>query len=141
MGRPPKTDPRRPYRGFAQSVELPAEGRAGDPPEWPLSAATEAEERIWRALWATPMAVAWQKLGWTRTVARLAHMMAMAEEISPPRAALLAELRQLEDRLGLTPVSLLRLRWSIAAPTERASITPITEAPRRRLNLAEDGEE
>jgi hypothetical protein len=26
--------------------------------------------RLWRQVWATPQALAWEQLGWTRTVAR-----------------------------------------------------------------------
>lgn len=92
---------------------LPSEGRKGKPPKWPLSEPTEAEVAIWADLWKTPSAVAWERLGWTRTVARYTRILAEAEDREAgdgPRA----EARQLEDRLGLTNMALLRLRWEIA---------------------------
>ena len=48
---------------------LPAGGRVGDPPAWPLA---RAEAEPWASLWATPQAAAWETLGWTRVVARYA---------------------------------------------------------------------
>jgi len=56
------------------------------------------------------------------------------------RASLLSETRQLEAALGLSPVSMARLHWQIEA-TEPATVTPIAERPRRRLIVAEDGDE
>jgi hypothetical protein len=53
---------------------------------------------------------------------------------------LLSETRQLEAALGLSPVSMARLHWEIEA-TEPATVTPIVERPRRRLIVAEDGDE
>jgi len=67
-------------------------------------------------------------------------MLALAEE--KLQATLLAETRSLEDRLGLTPMSMLRLRWEIAPSQERklASVTKIEEAPKpqRRLIIGGD---
>ncbi len=63
-------------------------------------------------MWATPHAVAWERMGWTRTVARYCRLLLSAEE---PDAAvtLLGEVRQLEDRLGLSPMSMRRLLWEV----------------------------
>ena len=57
--------------------------------------------------------------------------MVASEELGA-KAALLAEVRNLEQQLGLTPMALLRLRWEIE-PSEPATVTPIAEAPKRRL--------
>jgi hypothetical protein len=46
----------------------------------------------------------------------------------------------LETTLGLTPMSMLRLRWEVE-PTEDATVTPLAEAPRRRLIVTEEPEE
>jgi hypothetical protein len=147
-------------------TRLPAGGRQGDPPKWPLiadvvatthrdmarrqadeyelqllepdlqgrqraavqrkldgaqSAATVLDKQIeataaleaelWRDLWATPQAVAWERLGWTREVAQYVRWKVKAElgDLDASKEA-----RQLGDRLGLTPLALLRLRWEIA---------------------------
>ena len=106
---------RRPGRGLggASLVRLPAGGRAGDPPRWPLPGRmTAAQRRLWAELWSTPQAVAWESLGWSRVVARYASLLLKAE-VPRATAALLGEVRQLEDRLGLSPLAMLRLRWEI----------------------------
>jgi cation diffusion facilitator CzcD-associated flavoprotein CzcO len=92
---------------------LPAEGRAKEPPAWPLyGPSTLAERQIWAELWATPQAVAWERLGWTRIVARYARCVLAAEELNKDA---MAEARQLEDRLGLTPKAMRLLLWTIAS--------------------------
>jgi hypothetical protein len=113
MPNPPKIDPQRGTRGRGV-VMLPAGGRKGDPPRWPLPGGVDAAEReAWAQLWATPQAVAWEQLGWTRTVARYCRVMVAAER-PDATAALLAQAVALEDRLGLTPKSMRLLLWQIA---------------------------
>jgi hypothetical protein len=73
-----------------------------------------AESRAWADLWHTPQAVAWERLGWTRTVARYCRVMVAAEKKNAP-AALLAQAVSLEDRLGLTPKAMRLLLWEIVA--------------------------
>ncbi|MFC6017788.1 hypothetical protein ACFP2T_16425 [Plantactinospora solaniradicis] len=109
----PKHDPVR-RNARVGPVMLPAEGRKGDPPKWPLPGRMDAAEReAWAQLWATPQAVAWERLGWTRTVARYCRMMVQAEK-RDASAALLGQVTILEDRLGLTPKSMRILLWQIA---------------------------
>jgi hypothetical protein len=136
----PLQDPRarRRLRNGPPVTRLPAEGRQGSAPEWPLSEASAEELEIWSSLWRTPQSAAWPP-GWTRTAARLARMLAEAEKPGA-RASLLSEVRQLEAAFGLSAVSLARLHWQIE-PTEPATVTPIAERPRRRLIVAEDGDE
>lgn len=123
----------------ANTVKLPPEGRPGDAPEWPFG---DDEPQTWSELWATPQAVAWERLGWTRVVARYVHILTLCESPESMTAALLGEARQMEDRLGLTPMSMLRLRWEIAADevaekrTEKTTTAAKTTA-RRRLKVAD----
>lgn len=114
MGGPaPKFDPTRGFRGKSGPMKLPAEGRKGDTPEWPLPGKPSVREReAWRDLWSTPQAVAWEKLGWTRSVARYCRVMVEAEERGAP-AMTRAECRQMEDRLGLSPKSMRMLLWEV----------------------------
>lgn len=168
MGPPPKpAGERRRRNATVAMTRLPAGGREGDAPRWPLiddvvattqrdmarrqadeyelqllepdlqgrqraavqrkldgaqsaaivldkqieaTAALEAE--LWRDLWATPQAVAWERLGWTREVAQYVRWKVKAElgDLDASKEA-----RQLGDRLGLTPLAMLRLRWEVAA--------------------------
>jgi hypothetical protein len=91
---------------------LPAGGREGDAPDWPLDGLSPGELDLWRELWATPQAVAWERLGWTRIVARYCRVAIVAEGLDKDA---MSEARQLEDRLGLTPKAMRMLMWQIAA--------------------------
>lgn len=108
----PKFNPVKGYRGKSGPQKLPAEGRKGDPPIWPLGPITVGEDKAWKELWATPQAVMWERLGWIRTVARYCRIMCEAE-LPFGSAQARTEARQLEDRLGLTPKSLRLLLWEI----------------------------
>lgn len=114
MPNPPKLDPVRGSRGRG-ITKLPAEGRKGEVPKWPLAGRQSAAEKsAWAELWSTPQAVAWERFGWTRTVARYCRVMVVSEKPGCP-AAVLGQATALEDRLGLTPKSMRLLLWEIAA--------------------------
>lgn len=159
-------------------TQLPAGGRTGKTPRWPLGAdvvtqaklrvaqakverllavveqipaaeaqLTRAQERaevlaqvveiqrkaeasLWRELWHTPQAVAWERLCWTREVAQYTRWKVLAENGELDAAK---EARQLADRLGLTPLAMLRLRWEIApdeVAEQRAARQPAQRRPR-----------
>ena len=96
---------------------LPAEGRKGAAPRWPLAAHDDSEwskrERsIWLELWKTPQAIEWERLGWVRIVARYARTLVGAEGLNKD---CMSEARQLEDRLGLTPRAMRMLLWQVVA--------------------------
>lgn len=119
MGPPPNPNARRRNArpGGNTPTVLPAEGRSGPAPKWPLPGKMQAGElAAWRELWATPQAVAWERLGWVRTVARYCRVMVRAEAPDAP-AVLSGEARQFEDRLGLTPLAMSRMRppWTISS--------------------------
>jgi phytoene/squalene synthetase len=114
----PKMDPVR-RNSRVGPLRLPAEGRGGAAPSWPLSVPEDdgagghaAELQVWSELWATPQAVAWERLGWTRVVARYARLVIAAERLDKDA---MSEARQLEDRLGLTPKAMRLLLWEITA--------------------------
>lgn len=114
MPMPPKANPAR-RNARVGPVTLPSEGRKGTPPAWPLSVKQTAAEKVaWAALWSTPQAVAWDRLGWTRTVARYCRVMVAAEERGAA-PAVLAQATALEDRLGLTPKAMRLLLWEVAS--------------------------
>lgn len=100
---------------------LPAAGRQGDPPAWPLGGRqSKLELTLWMQLWASPQATAWEELGWVRTVARYARI-TIAAERPKAIAAVMSEARQLEDRLGLNPKAMRSLGWEITTDAESAA--------------------
>ncbi len=133
-------------------VELPSEGRQGPPPDlpepapwlakldgWPV--ATRAE---WKRLWSTPQASQWDPTGISLHQWATQHAFT---QINGPTAAGLAELRQIEDRHGLSPRALIQLRWRIttqppeveAAPPTKRSRSKATDRRRRILKIVEGG--
>lgn len=107
-GPAPKPDSQRRRRNAAPpTMRLPSAGRSGPVPAWPLDGSAPSP---WPKLWKLPQAVAWERLHLIRVVARYALLLQMAE--AGDRYAW-PEVRQLEDRLGLSPMSMLRLRWEV----------------------------
>jgi len=106
---------------------LPAKGRQGDAPDWPIGDPHPLETALWQELWATPQAHAWEQLGWTRIVARYCRCVIVAEGLDKDA---MSEARQLEDRLGLTPKAMRMLMWQIA-PDEVAEKRQETSAGAR----------
>jgi hypothetical protein len=68
------------------------------------------EAELWADLWRLPQAVEWERLGWLRDVAQYVRHKAKGE-LGDLDAA--KEARQWSDRLGLSPLAMLRLRWAI----------------------------
>lgn len=114
MPGPPPKDPsqRRRANATIAMTSLPRSGRKGPVPKWPLPEPSKRELELWRKIWKTPQAVQWDALGWHDAVARYVRMLTSAE-LPDAHAKTLAEVRQMEDRLGLSPLALLRLRWKV----------------------------
>src|ERR1035437_7182691 len=115
FGRAPKPDGQRrntnPILG-GKIRRISASGHASKAPKWPLVKPSKRELELWARLWKTPVSAAWEMLGWNDAVARYARLLALAER-PKPLAMVLIEVRQLEDRLGLSPMALLLLRWEV----------------------------
>jgi hypothetical protein len=75
-----------------------------------LKEARKYERTLWVSLWKTPMAVQWERLSWNREVALYVRWQVRAE-LGDLKASSEARLRA--EALGLTPMSLLRLRWRV----------------------------
>lgn len=168
MGPAPKPADRRARRNAGPAMTaLPAEGRTGKAPRWPLipdivtkalrdvaaakveSLEDELEEaraeglpigsvenrlerfreklaildarlkeqrrieaQLWRDLWKTPVSAQWERLGYSREIAQYVRFKVLTE-LGDMDAA--KEARQWSDRLGLSPLAMLRLRWEITA--------------------------
>lgn len=92
---------------------LPAEGRKGELPEWPLSKPVARELHWWAWLWSRPQATQWERLGQQVEVALYARRLTASEARNAP-VALVSQVRQLADNLGLTIPGMLRLRWKLS---------------------------
>lgn len=194
MGPPPKANTRRRNATLPMTM-LPANGREGDPPAWPLlddvtmttkrdtarrladelelqllepeltgrrraavqkkydSALTErnilekkleaqqgVEAELWGDLWQLPQAVMWERLGWVREVAQYVRWKVQAEMGDLDASK---ESRMLADRLGLNPMSMVRLRWEVSADEVAAqrSARPARQGRDVRSRLRAVGEE
>lgn len=104
-----------------------------------LAAQRDLEASLWVDLWALPQAVEWERLGWLRDVAQYVRFKVMGElgELDMAKEA-----RMWSDRLGLTPLAMLRLRWEVSHDevaerrTEKPAAT--TSAPARRLRVVDN---
>jgi len=136
MPQVPSFRPRDQHSPRVGPLQLPAEGRKGDPPPWPASGkASKTILAAWAELWATPQAVAWERLGWTREVARYCRLLVRAEAPGAT-AAVHAQATALADRLGLTPKAMRLLLWQVVADevSEGREVPPTT---RERLRAVE----
>lgn len=121
MPPPPKPNGQRRRRNApkANTVKLPATGRQDPPPPWPIDGANEPES--WSEIWRTPQAVMWEKQGAEMVVARY---LLLRDEVSRPTsdlagvASFWGQLNNLEDRLGLTPMAMMKLQWEIAGTAD-----------------------
>lgn len=124
MGPPPKRPEDRIRRNATPGmIQLPLEGYQGDIPFFPLPTPTPRELELWNFLWQLPQAYEWVRSGSIYPLGRYVRFFVMAEDgasISVAQAHILSEIRQLEDRFGLSPLALLRLRWEITPAQEDA---------------------
>jgi hypothetical protein len=124
---------------------LPAEGRQGATPDWPLTEQTDREDDLWVDLWTKPQALMWERYGQEIEVALYVRRLAEAEK-ADAGVNLGTLVRQMSDSLGLTTPGMRANRWRVdrteeeAAPTTRS--TPAKVAPnsaRARLRAVPGG--
>lgn len=136
-GPAPRPNALRPNQGAA-FVRLPSEGRTKEAPPWPYPTEPDADllER-WVYLWKLPQAIAWEKIQMYRVVARYCMILCYAETSALP--AMQTSAVQLEDRLGLNPMSMLRLRWTVAEDelAEKRDEKVVVESARTRFRAVE----
>lgn len=110
----PAPDPNalRRERDAGEWVELPAAGREGEPPEWPLERPTSRELELWVAEWRRPQALMWERNGQAVEVAMYVRALVDAES---PRASVASRtlVRQLMDSLGVSVPGMRQARWKI----------------------------
>ena len=99
---------------------LPHEGRAGDPPAWPLDhAATDVELRMWTRLWMLPQAVEWERMRCEDVVALYVRTFCAAA-MPGAQTDLLTAARLLDDKIGVSPKAMMSLRWETDEPIDNA---------------------
>jgi hypothetical protein len=142
---------------------LPAEGRIGETPEWPLRTFTDItahllnedelgdgskkiplgrdaqrferrELEVWERLWKSPQAVAWERAGAHIDVAVYVRHLVQAE-YGDMKAA--AEARQWSDRLGLNPKAMRSLLWEVTSDevAEKRDETKPSKSTTKRAEL------
>lgn len=108
----PTPDPTSLTASDGEWTVLPASGRGGEMPHWPLAEALEREMDIWADEWTRPQAVMWERQGQEIEVAMYVRTLIAAEKHDAP-AAIRTLLKQLQEALGLSMPGLLRNRWRI----------------------------
>lgn len=116
---------------------LPAEGRGGPAPEWPLTTASERELDLWDELWAKPQAVAWEDMGQELEAALFVRTLAEAER-ADGRVDVKKMVRGYLDSLGLSVAGMNRNRWKVAPALEDDEGAPESTAPPARRPSARD---
>ena len=108
-------------------------------PKWPIGRKPKGVDTLWRHLWALPVAEIWHEQNAVLVVARYATLTTAlqaqldyvraddgADEFDKPATVdlskLPAELRQIEDRLLISPLTRIRARVLVAA--DQAPATP-----------------
>ena len=91
---------------------LPAKGRQGKAPKWPLSKPTTRETTLWRAEWKRPQAIEWDRNGQEIEVALYVRALVAAEKRDAPTNARTL-VRQFQEGLGLSVPGLARNNWKI----------------------------
>lgn len=143
QGRPPKAAEDRIRRNATPGmIQLPMEGYQGDIPFFPLPIPTPRELELWNFHWQLPQAYEWVRSGAIYPLARYVRFFCIVEDgesMSVAAAHILSELRQLEDRFGLSPLALARLRWEITPDQVEATKTATQQSNQtvRRLRAVD----
>lgn len=120
-GPPPDPNALRRDHDKTEWTRLPAAGREGDVPDFPLDRPADRELKLWAAEWRRPQAVMWERLGLQLEVAMFVRDLVAAEQpdASPPARTLV--LRHF-DSLGLSVAGLRSHRWTIEDTVDAAQV-------------------
>ncbi len=112
---------------------LPANGRKGRTPAWPLDyPPTDSIKRMWVDYWHSPQAVVWEIVGCQRAVALFCQLEDQINAGSTV-ATVLTKHGQLQDRLGLTPKAMRAMLWEIADDAPKHDTAAVMDEYRRGL--------
>jgi len=107
-------------RDNAGWTHLPAAGREGDPPAWPLARPSQRELAIWSTEWKRPQAIAWEQAGRELEVALYVRNVVRAEKPKAQASVGTLLMRQMTE-LGLTLSGIRHNRWVIDDGDEQSS--------------------
>jgi hypothetical protein len=127
-GRVPDPNALRRERDGNDWIVLPAAGRSGRVPQWPLVKQQPREKTLWTRLWKLPQAVEWERQHLELEVA--IHVRTLAEAEQPGAIAALRTLvRQQAEALGLSIPGMHRNRWRIdaVAPSAPVRLAPVID--------------
>lgn len=125
-------------RDAGEWVRLPAEGREGDPPVWPLASPSGRESELWSEHWSMPQAVVWELHRLEFEVALYIRNLALAEVPGSPanRSTLV---KQLMEDLGLTEAGMKRNAWLIVESEDAAAVErPKRPSAKSKLKVVRD---
>jgi len=151
------------------TTKLPARGRSGPAPRIPKGALGAAGTAWWKWAWATPQAAAWDPGAFSvllrraaleddlatsgrvegldflevlesETQAEVRRAVSRLASLATGRLGIMREMRELDDRLGLTPKAMAQLRWTVVAedPADQAADddSGVARLEERRRRLA-----
>lgn len=104
------------------SVTLPAEGRDGAEPAYPLVDPNPRELDLWSRLWESPQAIMWEQLHLEFEVASYVRVLARAE-LPKSSSIIWGQAKQMAESLGLTASGMQRNRWTVGTVTDSAEDT------------------
>jgi hypothetical protein len=139
---PPK-DPNalRRDRDKAEFVHLPATGRTGPTPPFPLDRPAQRELTLWEAEWRRPQAVIWELDGQHLEVALYVRSVVVAEGDKAGASDRAIVLRHMAE-LGITQGGLAKNRWIIdGQPQEQVKSAdgPSRTSAKSRFKTIEGG--
>lgn len=117
-GPPPKNPSERRRRNATPGFEqLDPNGRVARIPDWPFPPATREELNKWAQLWRLPQSVKWDEMNSHDMVALYVRsLMAALKDVTDTK--LMNEVRQLDNKLGISPLAMRNMRWEIAPRKE-----------------------
>jgi hypothetical protein len=95
---------------------LPAEGRPGTAPACPEIWLQETKD-WWDVIWRSPMATVWLESD-VPALVRLGDLIEIKAKSATGAADVAGEIRQIEDRFGLSPKSRRQLMWNVEDPAD-----------------------
>lgn len=125
----------------AEWTILPAEGRKGDLPEWPMPTASARELELWARYWAKPQAIIWERDHLVEVVALFVRQFCEGE-VPKASAENRKTVRMMFADLYLTPDSMARakLRIEPADVKPAESKRPARSSSRSRLTVVSNDE-
>ncbi len=131
-GPAPEPNALRRIRDDGDWITLPADGRPGDPPKFPLSKPAKRELTIWKAEWTRPQAIMWERNGQEVEVALYVRCLYEGED-RHAATSLRTLIVRMQEALGISATGLARNRWRIAtAAIEPAEPGKAPAAPSTR---------